>query len=123
MHDITVERPPVNAEALDANLRAALGELVMGISATREQVTAHLSDDATPEQLRQARAILLAHDASQLTPTQATEQERQAQLVVARAENAQPLNPADFQASASDVKALAARLMWLELELRELRRL
>jgi hypothetical protein len=121
MRDITLERAPVNAAALDAALRAALGEVVIGISASRDQVTVHLTDDATTQQLQQARAILVAHDPVQLTPEQAAAQARQMQLVTARANNAEPLDTANFQASEPDVQALVARLMWLELELRELR--
>lgn len=112
MENIIVERARVNPDVLDAELRSALGDLCFGVSSGRGQVTVHLDDAATQAQINQAQKIVADHDETQNTPAQ---QARQA-LEMERESFAVPLNPQKIT-----LKNLAARVAWLEKELRQAR--
>jgi hypothetical protein len=121
MQDITIAQKPVNIEALDADLRAALGSTVAGISTGPYGVEVHLSDDATPTQLNQARSIVQAHDATKLSAQQQAEVQREAQLEQARQDNATSLNVSDYSGQNALIQKLAQKIAWLEQEIADLR--
>jgi hypothetical protein len=119
MNDIVVQKASINIEALDADLRAALGAAVSGISYGGGQVTVHMDDNATPTQVQQAQQIVGSHDANRLTAAQqaaVTRQEALAQL--RQTADGITLATADFAGKQRD---LAQKVMWLEQEVRELR--
>ena len=120
MADIILDRSPINPEALDAELRAALGGKVSGISARRGQVVVHLTDEAIRADEDQARSIVLNHDPAALTPQQAAEQARRTLLAQARQLNALPLDVAAYSGESALIQALAERIAWLELEIVQL---
>lgn len=128
MREIQVQRESVNVEALDAALRAALGDVVFGISAGPEGVVAHLADSATAEQSAQARMLIEQHDPTLLTPEQQIKLERQRQLAQARAAgeiNPLPIDGAGYQTVAGltdeALSRLAQKVAWLEREIASLR--
>ena len=112
MKNVIVERQNINTQALDGELRAALGALVYGISASRGQVVVHLDSAASAQDEAQAEQIVIDHDASQLT----AEQQAQADLEAERDSYASPLDP-----QAISLEDLASRVAWLEQEIRDLR--
>lgn len=121
MQDISFTRESANVEALDAELRAALGALMLGVSAAANTVTVHLAAPAAPDQAQHIGQIVRDHDAARLTPRQQAELARRALIDDARSRHAGLLDPADFAAEPDAIRRLADRLAWLELELRELR--
>jgi hypothetical protein len=123
MQDITMQRSAINPEALDADLRAALGNTTSGFSTRRGMVIVHLMDDATAEQVSQARSIVEVHDPAQLTPAQQTHATNQARLEQLRSADGNALDPADFSGETALMQQLAQKVALLEAELRDLRRL
>jgi len=115
--DISIEQGEINIEALDAELRAALDEVSLGVSTANEQVIVHLSDEATPEQQEQARAIVLEHDPKQLTPRQQSFVQRQQKLVQLREANATSLDLSVYDGETALLSQLAQKVAWLETEL------
>jgi hypothetical protein len=121
MQEITINRTSINVQALDDALRTALGATTIGVSTRPGQVTVHLLDTATPQQLDQVRAILQAHDPAQLTAVQQRRLDRAALIDQLRGQNPIPLNPADFNAETDAIRRLARKIAWLEQEIKELR--
>ena len=122
MREITIQREIINFEALDAALRAELGEQLVGISTGPSGVTVYLTDNVTDEQEAEARDIVEDHDPTQLTSEQQAEIDRQQQLQQARDDNAEPLPLDNYAAEPSLIQELAQRIAWLELEIADLRR-
>jgi hypothetical protein len=122
MQSISIDRTAVNVEALDADLRAALGVLTSGISVGRGQVIVHLLDTATPAQINQARAVVQAHDPARLTPEQQTRAARRARLEQSRQDyGAAELDLTAFTGQSALVRLLAQKIAWLEQEINTLR--
>lgn len=128
MREIQVKREMVNVEALDAALRAALGEVVFGISAGPEGVIAHLADAATAQQITQAQTLIEQHDPTLLTPEQQVKLERYQQLEGARAlgeTNPLPVDGEGYKTIAGltdeALVRLAQKVAWLEREIPLLR--
>lgn len=121
MKNIVHERKAVNPEALDAELRAALGAALIGISAGPNGVLVHLQDDVTAQQVTTAQQLVAAHDPSRLSPRQQAEQERQQQLAALRSAKGAALNPTDYGSKDTLVQVLAQKLAWLEQEVLDLR--
>jgi hypothetical protein len=71
--DICIPKSAINSDALDTELRTALGEIIIGCDYTSGIVTVHLADTATAEAVSTALVIVRAHDASVLTPKQQAE--------------------------------------------------
>ena len=113
MREIAIDLSTVNVEGLDAALRAALDEKVVGVSVRRGEVVAYLTDDARKADIAQVQTIAAAHDPSVLTPAQ---QERQT-LLTMRAANSTPLDPAKYKGESPLVRALAEKIAWLEREI------
>lgn len=122
MKTITIQRSSVNIEALDAALQAVFGNRMSGISTGKYGVQVHLADDATPQEISQAKSIVTNHDPSVLTPEQQAEAQRQAVLEQARTANATPLNVGDYSGQTALIQALAQKISWLEQEITDLRR-
>ncbi len=113
-------KDPVNVEALDAALRAALGGAVVGVSAAADGVHIHLRAEAGPDAAAQARSIAVRHDPLALSQRQQAERERRERLAAARSDAAaSPLDPDAF--ADARVRALAQRVAWLALEIEALR--
>lgn len=119
MNEVIVKKASINPEALDSALRLALGSAVSGFSYNNGQVTVHLADDATAQQITQVQQIVANHDPAVLTAAQQTEVNRQLTLEQARqAAGALQINPTDFAGKQQD---LARKVILLEQELRDLR--
>ncbi len=110
---------PVNLEALDAALRAALGSVVLGVSAADGGVRIHLRADASPDAAAQARSLAVRHDPAALSPRQQAERDRSDQLAAARRAAGGTLDPDAF--ADPRLRALAQRVVWLALEIEALR--
>jgi hypothetical protein len=125
MQELTFAPQIVNFTALNADLRAALGSAFVGVSAGPYGIRVHLADDATPEQIAQAKNIVLTHDPTRLTPEQQADQQRAQQLEQARHDNAVPLDIKDYQNASALTDAalnkLAAKVAWLEQEIAAIR--
>jgi hypothetical protein len=122
MITITIQRGAVNIEALDAEVRAALGALTSGIGITLNGVQVYLVDTATPAQIAQARALLQAHDPARQTPAQQAAAARKAKLDGLRQDvgnNDLDLTPYNGQAAV--IRVLAQKIAWLEQEIAALR--
>lgn len=122
MPNIVIDRASVNLALLDHELRMVLGAAMTGISTRAGIVVVHLAERATGDHETQAKQIVLNHDASALTPEQQARQTRTDRLNTDRARFTTPLNPTDFSAMPL-VQTLAARIAWLEQEIRDLRNL
>ncbi len=123
MKDITIERSIVNIDALDADLRAALGDITTGFSAGGGRVVVHLLDSATPQQETLARQIVLAHDPTRLTQQQQQEAERRSKLDQARQDyGAAEIDLTMYDTQEPIIQQLAQKIAWLEREIADLRR-
>jgi hypothetical protein len=119
MNDIIISRDAVNLEALDADLRAALGDGVSGVSFSRSIVTVHLTDKAAPDASDIARQIVVSHDPAKFTAAQQQAQERAAKLDAARKANTANLDTSPFTDPL--LAELAQKIAWLEQEILALR--
>lgn len=115
----TSEAP--NFDLLDEQLRSALGDRVIGVSASGTDVTVHFADDATDEQIETARQIVEQHDPSERTSQQQETAERAILLAELREENTVPLDLADYDEADNSLRQLAVKIAWLEQELIALR--
>jgi len=122
MQNIIVERHAVNIEALDAELRSALGDVIAGMSTRPGAIVVHLSDAASKSQANQAQRLVLDHDATQLTSEQSGEVDRIQRLRAARQANRTALEVDGISNNDVDtIKRLARKVAWLEQEIRDLR--
>lgn len=123
--EVILQRSVSNIPLLDEELRAALGDAFVGISIKRaggvDTVSAHLRAEATAAQIKQAQQLIQGHDARQRTRQQQQADEQFARLQAGRAAYQQPLSKVDFNNQTLLVQLLAARLAWLEEEIRDLR--
>jgi len=124
MKDITIERTAaINVEALDADLRAALGEFTSGFTAGSGRVVVHLLGTATPQHETLARQIVRDHDPARLTQQQQQEAQRKARLDQARADyGAVELDLTPYDSQGPIIRLLAQKILWLEREITDLRR-
>lgn len=116
MQNLTFTQREINAELLSAELQAALSSMTSGVSSGPYGVIVHLNDNATAEQIAQARAIVENHDPAVLTPRQEAEQQRQQKLAEMRSSISADLDPADYDGENALIQALAERIAWLEQE-------
>jgi hypothetical protein len=121
MKELVIARDAVNLEALDADLRAALGGATSGLSFRAGQVTVHLADTATDAQINQARAIAQAHDPSKPTPAQQAAASRRARLAQLRGDYGADLDLTNFNGQGVLIRLLAGKIAWLEQEIASLR--
>lgn len=122
MIDIIMQRTSVNIEALDSQLRAALGAVTSGVSAGAGGVIVHLAETATPAQIEAARAIILAHDPAALSPAQQAALQQRQKLEQARRDyGASELDLSTYEGKDPLLTLLAQKITWLERELAALR--
>jgi len=122
MIEVTIPRASVNVEALDEQLRTALGAATSGFSVGRGEVTVHLSETATPTQIEQARAIVVSHDPAALTASQQAALMRRQKLDQARRDyGASEIDLAAYAGKDPLLAALAQKITWLEREIAALR--
>jgi hypothetical protein len=121
MKTITVNRGSTNVTALDETLRTALGADYLGLSLHAGEVQVHLVDSTPSELVKQAEQLVINHDASLLTVEQQAELDEQQALNQLRGANPNALDMSAYSGSSADVQLLAAKVVWLELEIRELR--
>lgn len=124
MKDLIIENVrAANIEALDQSLRAALGNLVFGLSYTSETVTVHLADNATKAQQNQARTLVESHDPAVLTPQQQQEIARKTKLDQARQDyGTSEIDLKAYEGKDSLLEQLAKKVAWLEREIDALRK-
>lgn len=111
----------VNIEKLDADLRAAYGSRYAGLSTRRGEVIIFMAEDTPSADVLAAEQVVVNHDPTQLTVEQAAEIVEQEALADVRSVNADNLDLSQFAGENADIQALAQKLAWLELEIRELR--
>ena len=70
MDEITVALAALNPPALDAALRAALGDLIAGVSAAHGEVRVHFTRRASASEAELARQIVERHDPAELSTEQ-----------------------------------------------------
>ena len=116
MQNISIDKTRVNVELLDAELKAALPDLVHGISSGRGKVVVHMDNDATNADITNAEQIVINHEESGLTAEQQKQQQREIDLAAGRIAYDEPLDPATIT-----LETLATRIAWLEQEIRDLR--
>ncbi len=122
MKDILVTKNAVNLEALDADLKTALGSIVTGVSTGPYGVQVHFTDAVTAAQENQARSIVQSHDPEKLTPNQQSALNHTTKLNQARADyGATALDLAALKGQPSFIQQMAQKIAWLELEIKELR--
>src|SRR5262249_42833762 len=105
--------------ALDAELRATLGDAVSGISYSGGVVTVHLTAKASTDSADTARSIVANHDPTKLTPEQQQEQDEAAKLDAARKANKGQLDISKYTDPL--LADLAQKVAWLEQEIIALR--
>ncbi|MCK6580630.1 MAG: hypothetical protein L6Q98_21270 [Anaerolineae bacterium] len=120
MISIPVQAVGINVGSLDAELRSALAP-TQGLTWDGQVVTVVFSDDVTPAQLDLAQTIVRQHDPKRLTPDQQTELDRKSRLEALRGENAAELDLPAYDSASPDIRRLAEKIAWLELEIAALR--
>lgn len=119
MLELWIERPDINVELLDAQLRAIGAGSFYGLSAQRGGVILYMND-STPVDLQKSLArVAQQHDAAQMTPKQEAQAARQSRLEEERTNL--PLDEKHYEGSPALIKAMAAKIAWLEQEVRDLR--
>lgn len=121
MKSIAIKRDRINIEKLDDDLRAVLTSNYVGLSTRLREVLVFMADATPTADVLQAQRIVENHDPTQLTTDQQSQIVRQQAIDNARITNIEELNLADYAASDGLIQQLAAKIYWLELELRDLR--
>jgi hypothetical protein len=117
--DIMIKRKDINLEALDAELRAALPEVISGVSLSPAGVTVHFTGRAILPDQTSARQIVLAHDPARLTPAQEKAKARADKLRDAQRDKGSDLDVSQFKDAL--LNELARKVAWLEQEIIALR--
>lgn len=110
MEELIITQQAINPVLLDETLRAALGDTVAGVSATRGELRVHFTQRPTAAQAAEARAIVAQHDATALTTDQQAQVAQRQQhdtlhRAVHRLDISRPLDP----------EALETAVRWLLL--------
>ena len=119
MIELKIERIDVNIELLDAQLRAVAAEMFYGLSLQQGSVVLYLNESASSDLQKTLGRIVRQHDASELTPQQEAQAVRQTRLAQGRTRS--PLDEKQYEGSPAIIQALAAKIAWLEQEIRDLR--
>jgi hypothetical protein len=119
MIELKIERVDVNVELLDAQLRALGDNLFYGLSIQRNSVILYLNDAASSDLQKTLAHAARQHDSTQMTPQQEAHAARQSQIEQGRTQT--PLDAARYADSPTLIQALAAKIAWLEQEMRDLR--
>lgn len=121
MKTITIERQQTNITALDEMLETTLTDQYLGLSVHNGLVRVHLLDTTPSDVVRQAEALVQAHDPSQLTIGQQAEIAKRQVLLQSRVDNISNLDVGAYNSSDPLLQQLAQKLSWLEQEIRDLR--
>ena len=122
MKEITVSGlSSINIEKLQEDLQAALGSTYIGLSTRFSEVIVFMADETPEADVLLAQSIVENHDPSQLTAEQAAELAEQQALADVRSTNPDNLDLSQFVAESAAINALAEKVAWLELEIRDLR--
>jgi len=70
VYELVLERSDANLSALDAELRAALGDVYTGLSRAKGRLRVHFRRPPRPDEEERARYSVTAHDPSVLTNEQ-----------------------------------------------------
>lgn len=81
MIDLRFPRTTINSDALDAELKGALGRKCFGFSIGDSGVTVHLADDSSLIEQEQVNVIVLGHDPAILTARQQADCDRWATIL------------------------------------------
>lgn len=119
MIEMKIERTDINVELLDSQLRAAGGADFYGLSLQRGGVILYVSDAISAEAQRTLGSIARQHDATQVTPQQQAQAERK--VVLEQGRTRAPIDEKQYEGSPALMQALAAKIAWLEQEVRDLR--
>jgi hypothetical protein len=120
-NDVVIQKVGINAEALDSELKAACGADYLGLSFHSAILTMHFVDGANRDNLIKAQTIGLAHDASVSTPEQEKRIAMRADIDAMRSANGTRINLVNYAALSPEIKLLAQKIAWLEVELLLLR--
>ncbi|MGB1287332.1 MAG: hypothetical protein ACPG7F_12410 [Aggregatilineales bacterium] len=123
MQRINVLRQAVNIEALHDDLKDLAGDNFAGLSTRPGWVTAHLASKTDDTLIEQIRSAILNHDATQQSMAQQTKETRQVALENLRQQNPAALNPDAFSTQLPLIRQLAAKVAWLEREIRAIQNL
>lgn len=121
MKSFEVERQQTNVQALDSDIREALGATFLGLSTQEGKVILHFAEDVSGTQMKLARDKAVLHDPDILSASQEAELARQQNIVTSRERMKTSLDVAEFASETSMVKTLVERVAWLEAEVRDLR--
>ena len=110
MQNVKVARSKVNFEALDAELRGALSEAYVGASVGPQGVIAHLTNEASLQELALAEQIITNHDETVLTSEQQAKADREAALESARAANSEAIDTAAYAGEVALIQTLAEKM-------------
>jgi len=111
----------INAQALDYDLKTALGAVCSGFVYDGEHLRLVMDDKATASQILQAGGIIVAHDPSKLSDAQLKEIEQVAALERAREQVGDSKIDENKYGDNNLLAELAKHVAWLELEVRQLR--
>lgn len=117
MLNVSINVNNVNLEILTAQARALLSDLVLGASFEGGKAILHLSDNATDADITAATNVILSHDPAERTPEQEQQQESAARLLAMRLANATPLDLAEYTTATPELRRLAEKIAWMELEI------
>jgi hypothetical protein len=121
MKSIAIVRDSINIEKLDEDLQAALTNNYIGLSTRFNEVIVFMADETPAADVLQAQNSVETHDPSQLTAKQVAYIAEQQALDDARNANPDNLDLSQFSSESANINALAEKLAWLELEIRDLR--
>lgn len=121
MKEISLLRESLNVEKLDGDLRAVLGSNYVGLSTRFKEVIVFMADGTPSADVLQAQQLLVEHDPSQLTVEQVAKLAEEQALTDARLANSDVLDLSQFSGENEAIAALAAKILWLEREIRDLR--
>ncbi len=116
MQEISMKLGQINTPALDAALKQALNTIYYGLSFANGEVIVYLDDTASAKQITTVQQIVQAHDPDVLTTDQQVGAERQAALETLRQINRAPIDLSVYEGAEADIRHLAEKVAWLELE-------
>lgn len=126
--EISIEKSAINPEALDAELKAAFGDVYSGLAYGKygpensgSAIVRVVLAEPTGQQIDLVQLIVESHDATLLTLEQAIRQEHSEMLKQLRQQSAAPISISDYESESPAIQSLARKVALLELELQELR--
>jgi hypothetical protein len=115
MKTISIAHSPINEAALHEELLTELGAEYIGLSTTPQEIVLHFADDAASDAISLAQIIVKSHDPLKRTAAQLAEEQRIAELAIAKAQYPQALDTELYASETALIIELAERLRRLEL--------